>query len=240
MILYDDFITGDKFLDIEFFGCKSKIDYISRLPSSCSRILTHNGDLPVTDDALRLFHNLTSWFGQNIMTIDSRCIALPIGLENDYVEGSIDKKKLLFAYMQKHQVPSRLAYLNCNTKTYKADREDAYSKIKNCTKVMHRTISNEQYYSDILDHDFIICPRGNGLDCHRNWEVLYLNRYPVMKRYHGLELVYKDLPVVFVDDWEEVTEDLLNKKKNEFFSTTFNKEKLKFSWWKDLIINQII
>ena len=41
-------------------------------------------------------------------------------------------------------------------------------------------------YKDFLDRmkqcKFMICPRGNAVDCHRNWEVLYMRRVPVMKR----------------------------------------------------------
>ena len=62
----------------------------------------------------------------------------------------------------------------------------------------------------------MICPRGNAIDCHRNWEVLYMRRVPIMKRHPYLEELYKDLPVLFVNDYSEVTEKLLIENDSLF------------------------
>ena len=62
----------------------------------------------------------------------------------------------------------------------------------------------------------MICPRGNAIDCHRNWEVLYMRRVPVMKRHPYLELLYKDLPILFVDKYSDVTEKLLKENDHLF------------------------
>jgi len=62
----------------------------------------------------------------------------------------------------------------------------------------------------------MICPRGNAIDCHRNWEVLYMRRVPVMKRHPYLEELFKDYPVLFVDKYSQVTEDLLIENDHLF------------------------
>ncbi len=54
----------------------------------------------------------------------------------------------------------------------------------------------------------MICPRGNAVDCHRNWEVLYMRRVPIMKRDPYLEELFKDYPVLWVDDFAEVTQTM--------------------------------
>lgn len=56
---------------------------------------------------------------------------------------------------------------------------------------------------------FMICPKGNAIDCHRNWEVLYMRRVPIMKRDSYLEVLFKDYPVLFVDEYSQITEKLL-------------------------------
>lgn len=61
---------------------------------------------------------------------------------------------------------------------------------------------------------FMICPRGNAIDCHRNWEVLYMRRVPVMKRHPYLEVLFKDYPVLFVDNYSEITEEFLIENDN--------------------------
>ena len=72
---------------------------------------------------------------------------------------------------------------------------------------------NRVSYKDFLFRlkqcKFMICPRGNAVDCHRNWEVLYMRRVPVMKRDSYLEQLFKNYPVLWVDDFAEVTQTML-------------------------------
>ncbi len=243
MISYDEYIWGDKFKQHFSSNPKcvySNIDFVKTCNKNARVVVTHNGDNPVNDDNLSHFTNLHIWFGQNVMTTDNRVTSLPIGLENDYIAGQPQRKKILFEKSKENKQANKLVYLNCSIGTYRPDRQTAYDYFSNktwCTVKPHGSLDYHGYTNDILDHNFSICPRGNGLDCHRNWEILYLNRYPVMKRYHGLEKLYSDLPVVFVNNWQEVTEELLHTKLNEFKSNTYNMDKLKFSYWKNLIEN---
>lgn len=67
----------------------------------------------------------------------------------------------------------------------------------------------EPYLQAIKDHKFVLCPSGNGIESARNWETLYMRRVPVFKRHPYLEEMFKDFPAVFVDDFSEVTQELL-------------------------------
>lgn len=75
------------------------------------------------------------------------------------------------------------------------------------------TVSSKLEYEDYLkaikDHKFVLCPSGNGIESARNWETLYLKRVPVFKDHPYLREMFKDFPVLFVDDFEEVNETLL-------------------------------
>lgn len=245
MISYEEYIWGDKFKNTFEKNVKvsySNIDFVKKCNQMSEIIITHNGDNSVNDENISHFLNLKYWFGQNVMTSDDRVIALPIGLENDYINGQPQRKKILYEKTKQNKKAKNLVYLNCSITTHKLDRQGAYdyfSTKKWCTTKQHGTLNYNSYVDDILDHHFSICPRGNGLDCHRNWEVLYANRYPIMKRYYGLEKLYSDLPVIFVDKWEEITEEFLLKKIQEFGTITFNFDKLKYSFWKYLIENKI-
>ena len=57
----------------------------------------------------------------------------------------------------------------------------------------------------------MICPSGNaiGCECSRDWEVIYMRRVPVVKRSPYLEHIFKNIPVLFVDEFNDVTEELL-------------------------------
>lgn len=60
---------------------------------------------------------------------------------------------------------------------------------------------------------FMICPRGNAIECHRNWKVLYMRRVPIMKKHPYLKELFKDYPVLFANSYSEVTKELLEKNE---------------------------
>ena len=72
----------------------------------------------------------------------------------------------------------------------------------------HR-VSYKDFLFRLKQCKFMICPRGNAVDCHRNWEVLYMRRVPIMKRDPYLQELFKDYPVLWVDDFVEVTQTML-------------------------------
>jgi hypothetical protein len=74
--------------------------------------------------------------------------------------------------------------------------------------------SYSEFLGKMCQAKFMICPRGNAIDCHRNWEVLYMRRVPVMKHHPYLEVLFKDYPVLFVNDYSEVTEELLEQNEH--------------------------
>ena len=51
-----------------------------------------------------------------------------------------------------------------------------------------------------------------------------------MKYHHSLNTL-KDLPVLFVNDYEEINLELLKKTQEKFKTQDFNLEKLNLDWW---------
>lgn len=72
----------------------------------------------------------------------------------------------------------------------------------------------EQYLEEMKNHKFVLCPSGNGIGSSRNWETLYMRRVPVMEDHPYTRELFRNLPVLFVKDYSEVTEQLL--KDNEY------------------------
>ena len=75
-------------------------------------------------------------------------------------------------------------------------------------------VSYKDFLTRLKQCKFMICPRGNAIDCHRNWEVLYMRRVPIMKRDPYLQELFKDYPVLWVDDFAEVTQTMLMDNYN--------------------------
>ena len=70
-------------------------------------------------------------------------------------------------------------------------------------------VSYKDFLFRLKQCKFMICPRGNAIDCHRNWEVLYMRRVPIMTRDPYLQKLFENYPVLFVDKYSDVTEELL-------------------------------
>jgi len=255
-IAYEDYIWGDKFrtyldehkgeggeytLGIRY----SNIDDVLLLSNTTDRIVTHNGDTAITQRHVDAFPNLKRWCGTNVCVEDSRVVPIPIGLENDYIGGQPERKRILHQKSQcfviKWDVPRNLCYYNCGMSH--PERLVARNYFSRCewSDLEEAKPNTPQGYGDycdsLLNHHFVISPRGNGLDCHRTWEALYLGCYVVMKRLHSLENLYDGLPVLFVDDWSQVTQNLLQVMLPLFQHRKWNYKKLTFGYWKELIQN---
>ena len=80
---------------------------------------------------------------------------------------------------------------------------------------------------------FVVSPHGNGLDCHRTWESLVLGNIVIVKR-SSLDPLYEGLPVVIVDDWQQITRDNLKVWHAEYsgaFAKPEVQEKLTNAYW---------
>ena len=95
---------------------------------------------------------------------------------------------------------------------------------------------------------FWISPRGNGMDCHRTWEALYLDIIPIVWN-STLNSLYADLPIVIINNESEITEEFLRdqlkvialKKQETWNSSSSNRyryEKLRHAYWRQQILNK--
>ncbi len=67
----------------------------------------------------------------------------------------------------------------------------------------------KQYMEKINEYKFVIVPRGTGEDTHRFWETLFVNSVPIVQR-SGLEDFYNKFPCIIVDQFTDITPELLN------------------------------
>jgi hypothetical protein len=105
---------------------------------------------------------------------------------------------------------------------------DAHNSISHPErKIMHNILINNKkitFCKNILPfyditrvynkYNFVISPRGNGVDCHRTWE-LFLAGVIVITRTSSIDNIYinNNLPVVILQNWDELNNDIENKLK---------------------------
>jgi hypothetical protein len=83
-------------------------------------------------------------------------------------------------------------------------------------------------------------PVGNGLDCYRTWEALYVGSVPILERGNALDEFWTDadLPVLLVDDMRNVTKELLLQHAPRFLHRLrdFSRRKLLRAHWRFQIL----
>lgn len=81
---------------------------------------------------------------------------------------------------------------------------------------------------------FALSPAGGGYDCHRTWEALALGSIPIV-RTSPIDAVYAGLPVLIVQDWANVTEDLLLATRSKFARLKWDRRRLTLAFWTERI-----
>ena len=121
------------------------------------------------------------------------------------------------------------------------DRSDALKEIPSHLIYENKnSILRKDFWSEMSKFYFVISPHGYGLDCHRTWEALVLGCIPIVKKsWLSVGKLYEDLPVLIVDNWSDITLELLEKTKNELFTNKIP-VKMYIEYWKNLIMKDLI
>ncbi len=96
---------------------------------------------------------------------------------------------------------------------------------------LNKLMKYYDYCEQMSKYKFIISPPGNGADCHRTWDALYMGCFPIVLKNNIYRETENDLPIIQVNDWSEITYELLNSYLNK----EYNYEKLYMKYWKDRI-----
>jgi hypothetical protein len=219
------------------------VEYLFLELKNCDRdiiLITHNSDLDVSESLfLKKPQCVKKWYSQNVNYKNKNIFSIPIGLENSIWYTQINKTYKIQEKIKQEKFIKNLVYMNHNINTNVSKRKKPYDVLESKSWVNTRYGLNGHDFDDYLDniynHKFVICPEGNGIDTHRTWECLYVNTIPIEKRNINNQF-YTDLPICFVDDWEEITETFLENEYIRITNTKWNIEKLNFEYWQKKIL----
>jgi hypothetical protein len=203
-------------------------------------IISHNDDTTVTQDwAPLLPPNLVRLFAQNAVIVDPRVVPLPIGLENasKHYNGVVsDYRKL-----RRREPPHRNRILYAFTDgTNSAVRTPARRALEHNPLADGYARTNSRTYRKVAcQYRFIASPPGNGVDCHRTWEALYLRSIPIVVRSPLTESFARvGIPLWQVETYSELEglteEDLA--QKYESFTPGLECLGLWEDYWKSLVL----
>ena len=228
--------------DIVFVGTAHLPHFFNNFLSQISHkflLISHNHDDPVTSSFQSYIEDekIIHWFAQNVDEWHHpKLTPIPIGIENRYNPCGqfIDQAApFIKKYSQNKNRPIPI-YANFRNITH---NERSYVHQLLGSHPLIRWVPRKnfgEYLSDLSQSIFVLSPRGHGLDCHRTWEALLMGSYPIV-RTSALDPMYKNLPVVILNKWNDFSKELLEKKLIEFQKKSFNLKKLYFDYWENLI-----
>ncbi len=177
---------------------------------------------------------LIAWFGKNAIGNNPKLFTIPIGLLNAAHEcGNVKTIERVrnTQYEKKYLLSGRFK-INTN-KALRDPVAKLFSKKPFCHMIHHHQNFSD-YLTTMAQSKFILSPQGYGTDSHRTWEALAVGTIPIVPS-TPIDHIYDDLPVIIVNDWNEVTEEFLHKKYEEFKQRTFNLEKMYMPYWIEKI-----
>ena len=193
-------------------------------------LVTGVSDFPI-DERFRVFLNrgkIIKWFGHNITISHPKCIKLPIGFdENERCRGGPadgeggDQQLLEELYNQRKNFrdkKDKLLVTHIGNTHSSRKNVTKYFEDKNFADFIGKKIF-EEYMKKINEYKFVLCPRGNGEDTHRFWEVSLMGSIPVVER-NGLADFFGKFPCIIVNKFSDVNE----KRLSEFI---YDEEKAK-------------
>lgn len=209
-------------------------------------LVTGHSAYPIGHEELDILNypNLKLWICQNKNIEHPKLKSIPIGITNKDEPNSIIHKiigntDVIYKILKQPKNTKNLAYLNITASTFSSERENIINLYKNKSWVTYEGINksidgHKNFIKQIYNHKFIFAPRGVGIDTHRLWESLYLNSIPIVKKHIGMEEFY-DLPILFVDNWDNITEEYLNNKYYEINCKSFILDKINIEYWYKFI-----
>jgi hypothetical protein len=217
-----------------------KTDFIEYLFSNIKdskqkyNLITHHSDYPIDESRWNIKpHCIKKWFAINPTIKHPDLIPIPLGLKTHksaYLE-PVYMTSWFAENFKRLQNNNKSNNVYCNWNITNINRKGIIDNLKNnnVSYIHDSNIPFNEYIERMSQNKFVLSPPGNGIDCHRTWEALYVGCIPiVIKNY-----IYENwnLPILQVNDFSEVTQSLLDN-----FIASANLEQLNINYWKSKLI----
>uniref|UniRef100_A0A6T6N8I7 Exostosin GT47 domain-containing protein n=1 Tax=Timspurckia oligopyrenoides TaxID=708627 RepID=A0A6T6N8I7_9RHOD len=141
--------------------------------------------------------------------------------------------------------PQQLIYLSIGLKSGHTPKIEHRMSVIESLKSLYPELQNDfskfqtyTFFKKASSYPFVASPRGIASDCYRHYQALYSGSVPLVDFHHSLIEPLKDLPIIFVTDWNNVTVEFLVQKSKELLSRKdpFHWNKLSQLYWYDKVI----
>ena len=173
------------------------------------QVIIHNYDnIPTPPEVEYLSSRFGRIYSVNWLGDREICTPIPIGIENwGLLRNGVPRDFIreISSGLPDFSLRNIQILASFSLHTNFGERSKAVNFVKTHKNVFQmETFSSPAKYRELLrQSQFVLSPPGNGADCHRTWEALYMGAVPiVLKKFWPFE--QSDLPVLVVEDWEDV------------------------------------
>jgi hypothetical protein len=227
-------------------GCRTIFVYTHLLESFVERILprldhrfvliSHNSDdgvdarfLPALGDP-----RVAAWFAQNAMVDHPKLTHLPIGIANAQWRHG-DLGRLAAAASVPRGARKGVAYCNFSAGTHPIRSVVRERMSASGFAWMAPVRPFGEYLSDMAGCRWCVSPPGNGEDCHRTWEALYLGVVPIVFRTAWNAALFSDLPVIRIDGPDALTRASIEAAQALLDARGVDLRRLAMGYWRERI-----
>jgi len=169
-------------------------------------LILHNGD-KLPDDSVMAWAIESSYhvYSVNVTKDRAGLTSIPVGIENVYrnLNGRLEDF-IAFRDSNKAEARTDLVFSSFNIENNREIRKPLSEELMASRFPFDsRRISPAEHRRKTRRAKFILSPPGNGIDCHRTWEAVYLGAVPVvLADYISTDLI-RDLPILAVSSFRE-------------------------------------
>lgn len=229
---------------LDKYNEKNLLNSFNGFEKSNKILIIHNGDyVPDIDFLNKISNKFSKVFCVNLIKKSNNIYPIPIGLENLYylnngITSNFSKYRILM--LQEKLRKNNLVFASFNVGTNPCIRsavlQDIYASRFNFEIPR---LSSETYLKNLSKSYFCISPPGNGADCHRTWEAIYLGAIPVVLKGFLADEFISELPILEVESYRDFFAKS-NEELLEIYSILKAEKKLElafFNYWQNKIFN---
>jgi hypothetical protein len=171
-------------------------------------LVTHHGDVNIDQRFWDIAEHpfVLKWFAQNAVNPHPKIEPLPIGLEDQRKHAHGNVKDFVNLRRRKAEKIARIVW-GFSLRTNPDERFRCYRSLwgNRVADEIWWPLNSREYRKHISRYMFVASPPGNGVDCHRTWEAMYLRNVPIVpNRYPFADFAGKGVPLHTVEDWSEL------------------------------------
>ena len=183
------------------------------------KLVLHNSDQNFGIIQLKYLDipNCKKIYTQNVNVIHDDVIPLPIGIANSFWKwGNLD----IFDEVLGADIDTKSDFIYANFTqaggVRDVNRLESYENVEKQNIPFVENMEYKDYLNTLKTYKYCISPQGNGIDCYRMWESLYLKVIPICIRSTLVEYFSKLFPIYIIDNWNDLDVKVLEKEYSNF------------------------